>query len=219
MLRCNRCQVDYTGRLAHCPLCGGDLHGTPSPAVFPHQLITKPWRIALKLVELFSGAGIIALAILWGTHVLPSNIALLSIIAVGLNFGFVYNMLRLNPGFIRSSSRYILILIAAGFLLYAFTGLGWVVDFAIPIICLIALGFDMVMCCMLRTSFIENFAKYLIFDIVCGMLPLVCLWAGWSTFRPLAWVSAGCGALFLLVLLIFFREAFFSEFRKLSSHS
>lgn len=217
MLSCNRCHVEYTGRLHRCPLCSAPLQGKPSQAVFPHHLITKPWRIALELVELFSGAGIIALAVLWGTGVLSANIALLSILAVILNFGFVYNMLRLNPGFLKSSIRYILVLIAAGYLLYAFTGMPWVVDFAIPIICLVALAFDIVMCCVLRTSFIENFAKYLIFDIVCGFLPLICLWVGWVTFDPLAWVSAGCSALFLLVLLIFFRQAFLAEFTKLSS--
>lgn len=218
MLRCNQCKVDYSGRLERCPLCDSHLEGTPSPAVFPHRRITKPWRISLKLVEFFSGAGAITLAVLWGVHVIPGNIAILSLLAVFINFVFVYNMLRLNPGFIRSSSRYILLLIAVGFLIYWFTGLTWVTDFAIPIVCLVALLFDVVLCIWLKGAFIEMFAKYLIFDIVSAFLPLICIWAGWSHFEILAWTSAGCSALFLLVLLVFFHTEFFSEFKKLSSH-
>lgn len=218
MLKCNHCNVDFSGRLERCPLCGGSLEGKPSAAVFPHCNITKPWRIALKLIEFFSGAGAIALAVLWGVHVLPANIAILSLLAVLLNFVFVFNMLRLNPGFIRSSSRYILLLIAVGFLIYWFTGLTWVTDFALPIVCLVALLFDIVLCVWLKNAFIEMFAKYLIFDIVCAFLPLICIWFGWSHFETLAWTSAGCSALFLLVLMVFFRTEFLSEFKKLASH-
>lgn len=217
MLRCNHCNVEFSGRMEHCPLCATRLTGTPSPAVFPHRMITKPWRISLKLVEFFSGAGAIALLALWGAGVLSANIAILSLLAVALNFLFVYNMLRLFPGFIRSSSRYILVLIACGFLLYWFTGLTWVTDFAIPIVCLVSLLFDVVLCIWLKSAIIEMMAKYFVFDIICAFLPLICVWAGWSHFIVLAWVSAGCSAFFLLVLLIFFHKEFFGEFRKLSS--
>ena len=84
--------------------------------------------------------------------------------------------------------------------------------FVIPITCLVSLVFDVVLLIVLRAKAIDEYAKYLAFDIVAGLLPLTFIPLGWAPWDVLVMVSGLVSV--LLGLLVFARRQLFSEFGK-----
>ena len=85
--------------------------------------------------------------------------------------------------------------------------------FVIPITCLVSLVFDVVLLIVLRAKAIDEYAKYLAFDIVAGLMPLTFIPLGWAPWDVLVMVS-GLVSLLVLGLLVFARRQLFSEFGK-----
>ena len=65
-----------------------------------------------------------------------------------------------------------------------------------------------------RAKAIDQYAKYLAFDIVAGLLPLTFIPLGWAPWDVLVMVSGLVSLLVLLGLLVFARRQLFSEFGK-----
>ena len=86
--------------------------------------------------------------------------------------------------------------------------------FVIPITCLVSLVFDVVLLIVLRAKAIDEYAKYLAFDIVAGLMPLTLIPLGWAPWDVLVMVSGLVSLLVLLGLLVFARRQLFSEFGK-----
>ena len=84
----------------------------------------------------------------------------------------------------------------------------------IPITCLVSLVFDVVLLIVLRAKAIDEYAKYLAFDIVAGLMPLTFIPLGWAPWDVLVMVSGLVSLLVLLGLLVFARRQLFSEFGK-----
>ena len=87
--------------------------------------------------------------------------------------------------------------------------------FVVPGISLAALVTDAVLVCVFRKDFVTGYAKYLLLDVVFGLVPLAFA-AGDLVWTDIpAQISALVACVLLLGLLVFEREPLASELRKL----
>lgn len=215
MKHCRRCGVDVSGELRDCPLCQGPLEGAPSPAAFPHERLMRPRRLLVRLLTLCSGLAVLAMAMLAWTDVVAWNVSLLVCVLVVLNWLFARNVLDHEPGVVRAVSRYLLVLMVCFLAWYLLTGFPIMTNVLVPITTLAAVGFDLAGIVIWRGRWVRDYAKYLVFDIVCSLVPLLTLALGWVGWPLLAWLSAYAGAALMLSVLVFFWHDLKDELAKL----
>ena len=136
---------------------------------------------------------------------------------MALNWLFVRNMIVHAPDFIRVVERYFLVLLAVAGLWFASTGNLIVTTYVIPGLCLLALAFNAVLLIAFRGSFVTGYAKYLIYEMLLGLVPLALLAAGLITWPPLAIAAGTAAAALLAILLLVGRKQLAAEARKLFS--
>lgn len=77
MKHCDRCHTDFTGDLAHCPLCAAKLSGDPSPSPFPigrYRRLRHTVRLTSLVFVLVTLSASVALGFAFG---IPALIATL----------------------------------------------------------------------------------------------------------------------------------------------
>ena len=121
---------------------------------------------------------------------------------------FINSAILHVPRPLRLMFRYFYIMLAIALVWFVATMNHVVTMFVIPITCLVSLVFDVVLLIVLRAKAIDEYAKYLAFDIVAGLMPLTFIPLGWAPWDVLV------SLLVLLGLLVFARRQLFSEFGK-----
>ena len=203
MKHCDACTVDFTGDMARCPLCQNELRGEASPAAFPaQQIYLRPRRLAVL-------HGFFSYLFSW-----PIPIASASAAALIISVLFINSAILHVPRPLRLMFRYFYIMLAIALVWFVATMNHVVTMFVIPITCLVSLVFDVVLLIVLRAKAIDEYAKYLAFDIVAGLMPLTFIPPGWAPWDVLVMVSGLVSLLVLLGLLVFARRQLFSEFGK-----
>ena len=134
-----------------------------------------------------------------------------------VNYLFVRNILTHTPDFLRVVARYFLVLLAIAAIWFLVSRNPVVTTFVIPGICLVALVFDGVLLAVFRGTFVSGYAKYLLFDVGLGLIPLALQALGLTTWDVPSLVSALTASVFLLGLVVFARKQLTAEIRKLFS--
>lgn len=217
MRKCNQCGIRLTGDIDRCPLCQSQLRGEPTPSVFPHNATKQSGSMALKLLAFATGVCLLVMLFLGQVLSLPGNIVLVVCLALLVNYLFVRNILIYNPNFLRVVVRYFLILLALAAVWFLLTQNLLITTFIIPGICLVAIIFDTVLIAIFKDTFISGYAKYLLFDVLLGLTPLVLVILDLTTWNVLAYVSALTASVFFLGLIVFMRKQLLGEMRKLFS--
>ncbi|MDR2197635.1 MAG: DUF6320 domain-containing protein [Coriobacteriales bacterium] len=217
MRHCDRCGIDFGGELERCPLCQAQLHGRATPSVFPNNVVRKSGTMALKVLAFATGACLLIMLLLGFTLALPPGIVFVVCLALAVNYLIVRNIIIHAPDFLRVVARYFLFLIVITLVWFIVTQNLLITTFVIPSICLLALIYDNVLLLVFRSTFIHGYAKYLLFDMVLGLMPLLLVALGLTTWNLLAFISALAASLSLLWVMIFFRRQLLSEMRKLFS--
>lgn len=217
MKHCDRCGVDFSGDLDHCPLCQGRLTGDATEAAFPHERLMRPRRIAARVIALLSWLAILAMVVLSLADVVAWNITVLVAVLVLVNWLFVRNVLDREPGAVRAVARYLLLLMGCFVVWWLLTGWHVMVDVLVPATAIGAIGFDAVGLIVGKSEFVRDYGKYLLIDVVCCLVPWVCKLLGWTGWNTLVWVALYAGAAFLLVLVLFFGKTLRDEVRRLFS--
>lgn len=215
MKQCPSCRVGFTGDLDRCPLCGDELTGVASPSVFPKSEIAAPRKLAARMLLVMTLA-VLALVISIGfaAKTAPLLVAA-ACVALIVNYIFVRNIIVHVSSMLRMIERYYLVLMALALICVAATGDTNVATFVIPVLSLIALLSNGVLVIMFRNAFVQGYAKYLLFDLALGIVPLVLLACGLVWWAPLAMASAVVAVLLLVVMLCFTGQQLVSELRKL----
>jgi hypothetical protein len=217
MRHCDRCGIDFGGELERCPLCQAGLRGEATPSVFPNNVVRKSGTTALKVLAFATGAYLLTMLFLGLMLALPPGIVFVISLALALNYLIVRNIIIHAPDFLRVVARYFLFLIAMALIWFLVTQELLVTTFVVPGICLLALIYDNVLLLLFRSTFIHGYAKYLIFDVALGLMPLLLVALGLTTWPLLAYISALVASLSLLWTLVFLRKQLISEIRKLFS--
>ncbi|MDR2107894.1 MAG: DUF6320 domain-containing protein, partial [Coriobacteriales bacterium] len=206
MRRCDRCGIRIGGELERCPLCQAELHGEAEPSVFPNNVVRKSGTMALKILAFATGAYLLIMLLLGFMLALPPGIVFVVCLALALNYLIVRNIIIHAPDFLRVVARYFLFLVAMALVWFLVTQELLITTFVIPSICLLALVYDNVLLLLFRSTFIHGYAKYLIFDVALGLMPLLLVALGLTTWPLLAYISALVACLSLLWTLIFLRK-------------
>lgn len=217
MRECNKCKVDFGGDLEKCPLCQAELTGKAEPSVFPYNEAKKTGSKALAILAFATGASLLVSLFLWYTLSLPGDIMLSVGIALVVNYLFVRNIITHNPDFLRVVARYFLLLLAITAIWFLLTHNLFVTTFVIPGICMTALVFDAILLIYFRGTFVSGYAKYLIFNVVLGLAPLILVAFGLTTWPIPAFISALTSSILFWALLVFLRKQLITEIRKLFS--
>lgn len=217
MRRCDKCGIGFTGDLDHCPLCQAELSDEPEPSAFPRNEVRKSGTVALAVLGFTTGASFLIMLFLGYILKLPGDIVFSVCLALVINYLFVRNILIHNPDFLRVVARYFLILLAIAAAWFLVTHNLAVTTFVIPGICLTALVYDTVLVAVFKGTFVSGYAKYLLFDVLLGLIPLALVALGLTTWDILALTSALVASVFLLGLLVFTRKQLLDEVRKLFS--
>ena len=217
MKRCGKCGVRLSGDLDRCPLCQSELEGDASPSVFPKNEGRKSGALALAVLAFATGACLLAMLFLGRLLSLPGDIVLTVCLGLVVNYLFVRNIITHTPDFLRVVARYFLVLLAIAAVWFLVSRNLVVTTFVIPGICLVALVFDGVLLAVFRGTFVSGYAKYLLFDVGLGLIPLALSALGLTTWDVPAYASALTASVFLLGLVVFTRKQLVAEVRKLFS--
>jgi hypothetical protein len=215
MKRCSICQLDFTGDLDRCPLCSNSLTGSASPAVFPENELARPKKIAKRCLIGLMLAGLL-LVVLAGYATSSSPLAIgAGVAAVLVSYIFIRNVVVHSPSFLRMIERYFLVLIALALLCLLATGDRALATYLVPLVSFIALATNGVLVILFRNTFVQGYAKYLIYELALGLVPLVLMVFGFVTW-PLPAIATTLAAVLLLVLMLALtRKQLVSELSKL----
>ena len=173
MKHCDACTVDFTGDMARCPLCQNELCGEASPAAFPaQQIYLRPRRLAVEIITFVTGVILLLHGFFSYLFSWPIPIASASAAALIISVLFINSAILHVPRPLRLMFRYFYIMLAIALVWFVATMNHVVTMFVIPITCLVSLVFDVVLLIVLRAKAIDEYAKYLAFDIVAGLMPL-----------------------------------------------
>ena len=215
MKRCDFCRIDVEGTLDRCPLCGTPLEGAPTPVPFPN---VAPVRQAFHAEGLL-GTITLLLCLLVVPPLAAGLVGPLGALAIAgtllANYLFLRNILAHASDVLRMVERYYFVLLAMALLTYMATQASVVSCLVVPLLCIVALLVNGVLLLVFRGSFVEDYAKYLIMDIVLGGVPLLMVALGFAPWPWLAYVSAALALLLLVALLTGTRGRFAAESRKL----
>lgn len=217
MKQCNKCEITLGGDLEKCPLCQATLIGEAEASVFPQNEAKKSGSIALSVLAFATGVSLLVTLFLWLAIAVPGDIVGVACLALVLNYLFVRNIIVHRPNFLRVVVRYFMILLAIAALWFLLSQNLMITTFVIPAICLTALVFDAVLVVVFRGTFVSGYAKYLLFDVIFGLTPLVLVALNLTTWDLLAYISALTASILLLGLLVFTRKQLLAEMRKLFS--
>lgn len=193
----------------------GEHAATGAASVFPEVAPLRRSKLARGVL------GVVTLALLAATatvcaavHASPWRCAL-ACVAIAVNYVFVRNMIVHSPDVFRLLQRYHMVLVAMAFIWFFATWDPSVSTFVIPCLCIAGTLFDAVLLAVFRSRFVEDYAKYLLFVILLGMLPLSLFFTGAVEWPVMPVVSAVCAALLALGLFAFARVSVAAEARKL----
>lgn len=215
MRRCDACGVEFSGDLELCPLCQAQLAGEPGPAVFPRNEVKRTRDLALRILAFATGVAVLVMLFVGYLVRLPGNVTFIVCLSLLVSYAFVRHILSNVPDFMRIAVRcYLgLLVVAAG--VYLAVGSPVVPTFVVPGLCLLALAFDAVVMLVYREKLAGGYIKYLLLSVVLGLVPLLLVAAGLTTWSVPAYATALAAGILLLALLTFWREALVAELRKL----
>ena len=215
-LICRKCGINLLGPRKRCPLCSSMLTGTVlQESVFPEmQLGQVPDWFALRLsVYITVVAAVVCVTInasttpdkWWSLFVLAGLCSLWC--TVGIAFYKRRNVLKLILW-------QVIILIALSILWDLLTGFHrWSINFAIPIICTLALIGVTIIARVLRRD-IRDYMIYLVIDIVLGVSTFILILCGLLTVVLPAYICLGISILILSALIVFQGKTLWSELRR-----
>ncbi|WP_251231047.1 DUF6320 domain-containing protein [Adlercreutzia aquisgranensis] len=196
-------QMGVEGRLSIV----GDGEGT---AVRPKRLA----RRALAAAALVALAAVLALCVGCGADPLVTAV---SCAAVVLGCLFARNIVVHSPDLPRTFERSYLVLAAVSLAFLAATGSPFAATYAVPLLNMVALLVNAAMVVRFRSDFVKAYAKYLLYDLALGLVPLAALATGLVEQPAFAVASVLCTLLLLLLICLLARKQLGGELRKLFS--
>lgn len=201
MIRCAACAVDIEGDWARCPLCGGEVTGTPVPAPMPTVPLVYSRRRLVRLLLLLSLLLIVAsfgVQLVFGQE--AAGIGGLRSVWLGVCTLWLLTLAAVRER--RNIARGTLVVVVLVGLVCAYwdylTGWhGWSLSFTVPLVSTAAIIAVLVAVHLLRVEVGEHIL-YSGLIVLLGLVPMVFLALGWV---EVALPSAICGVLSVVALV------------------
>lgn len=218
MMKCDLCGIDISGRHSACPLCGSALSGLPAPSPFPPNTLEKTSRKAQMALGVISLVLILAATLACALLRAPLGIIATAGIALTVNYLFVRNILLHSPSFFKSVIRYFIVIIAVAYVWYATTGNPHAIDYVIPAVSVTSLAFNSVLMILPTRRFVGPHSKYVLFNMVIGLLPLAFFAAGAINDPALSLLDIASSAITGVIFCLSLGKSLPDELRRLLQH-
>lgn len=179
MQHCPSCNIHIAGNKSGCPLCGGKLHGDPTPAPFPY--IAPPKYSMTFLVKLVSVIAIAAIVVCVTINMMiPTKVAWCFFAVAGILCAWITSAVGIytRSNILKNITfQLFLVTLFAVAWDYATGWRNWSIDYVLPCMCMA------VMACMfvLSITFKMKPEDYLIYwglNALYGIVPVIFLLTG-----------------------------------------
>ncbi len=214
MLECKHCGIRVDGNKRCCPLCQGELSGTPEPntEAFPKQPAPKYDRGLLRKLVNFSAIFAIAVCMVIEFSFTRGAVWIFFAVA-GIISGWatISVAIRFRTRIFKNLTCLLLLLTILSFIWDHFTGAhGWSVNYVLPLCCEATMIVDLLLTWVLKAEESE----YMIHLTICALyslIPFVFLILE-KVSVPLPSVICSLTAFLLIAVLVVFRSrTFFAE--------
>ena len=217
MLYCKQCKMNVTGAPERCPLCHGELSGTPDPeggAFVPLEDIKSELDLLFRLVTM---AAICVVVISVAVDYLIDGALKWSLfVSGGALCGWLFAVVgwRKRRELAKNIFMQVTIVSVASVIWDLATGWrGWSLDYGIPCACVAAILALSALVIILRLES-SDYIVYLLTVALYGLAPLVFLLTGVVDVRYPSVICSTLCALMIIGLLLFFRKNTVDELKK-----
>ena len=217
MQRCPSCRVTVAGHKTCCPLCGGQLTGTPEPDTEAFPALEKPrftTGFVLRLLALLAIAVsviCILINIATGFHVLWSLFVAAGAACVWIAAAVAVSYRR---DMTQNLGWQVVLIPVLSVLWDWWTGWrGWSIDFVLPCVCFVGVLAMLLIAILCRLP-LRAFAGPLISACVLGMVPLILIACGCIRVLLPSLFCAGLAILSLAALMLFQWQTIKAEFQR-----
>lgn len=217
MQQCPHCNVTIAGCKQCCPLCGGQLIGTPDPTTEVFPALEKPrftGSFVLRLLSLLAiSVSVICLLVnialgtqvWWSLFVVVGSACVWSAAAVGIAY---------RRDIVQNIGWQIVLIPALSIAFDLGIGWrGWSIDFVLPCVCIAGLLAMLLLAVLLRLP-VRSFAGPLIAACVLGIVPLVLVLTGLCRIQIPSLLCAGLALIALAAFLLFHGRTLFAELQR-----
>ncbi len=215
MKKCRECNIYFHTKEELCPLCQNKLVGNCKEKIFPTITIFREKSLLLKIL-LFTSLSIIILSTFIELYI-SNKLCVTIFITGGLlsNYAVIFYILKNRQNVLELIGKNGLFLVTLLILWYLYTKQSVITNYVIPIICLLELGFNSIVFIILRKSYLVNYFKLIILNLILLLIPIILIILGLTTHNLLSYI---CFALALIVLsgiFIFYFEQVKEELKKI----
>ena len=202
MSECVKCGIKINTRGNYCPLCHAKIDACANP-IYPKIQTTSTW-VFIKRILLF-GVVLISLVVGLVNYLLTPSTLWSGFVIAGL-----VSMYLIFLGIMKGHKRILSMMFSMCFLIIMITIFwdrligfkGWSINYVLPSLA-ISYGLFLLVLRFISHFSIEDIGIYIYLHLLLEFLPLLLLFKGSITFRPLAIISAIFGVINLTVLLVF----------------
>lgn len=214
MQQCKNCGVNVNGYKRCCPLCQGELVGSPEPLLeaFPRPPAPKYDRGLLR--KLLNFTALAALAICLVVEFAFTRGAVWIFFAIGgILSGWIAisAAIRFRTRIFKNLTCQLLLVTILCLIWDRFTGNhGWAVNYVLPICCEITLVADFVLAKILKAEE-QEYLIHLIVVTAYSLIPFICLIFGWATVEFPSVITSVTAFLVIAGLIVFRTRTFLTE--------
>lgn len=214
MQSCKKCGVQINGYKRCCPLCQGELVGTPEPLLeaFPQQPAPKYDRGLLKkLLHFLAIVGIAICLVVEFSFTRGQTWIYFAVAGIISGWITMYVALTFRGRIFKNMTCLLLLVTVLGMIWDAATGWrGWSVDYVLPICCLLMLAGILFFSKILHAEESE-YMIHLIIITLYSLLPFLLLIIGIIDVPIPSVICAVAAFLMIAALLVFKGKTFFAE--------
>lgn len=217
MKKCNSCNISFNTTSKLCPLCQNKLIGN-AKSVFPINYKYRSSVLLNKILLFFSITAFIICSFI--DFQINKTLTWSIIVLLGLitNLIIIRAILKSYKDTLGMLGRYGVVLMVILFIWYFYTKNSIITNFIIPILCLLELGFTVVIGIILRNTYIIKYLKIILLNIFISIIPGVLVVFDLVTYPLIAYISAILSVIVLIGIIIFYSEDLKDELHRIFNY-
>ncbi len=215
MKKCNSCNIKFNINDKYCPLCQNILIGSSNEVLFPQNIRLKTNSILLKIMLFISIVTILISGFI--EFMAVENFKITSYITFGLltNYIVIYFILKSYKNIYKMLGKYGFVIILLLIMWYLVTKWKVIPNYIIPIVCMLELIFNFILCITLKRNYLIKYSGQLVMNIFLLLLPIIFVKLNLTTFDILSYICCLCAIISISGLLIFFFDDIKEELSKI----
>lgn len=200
-MKCNNCGVTVNTPSKYCPICSNKLKHKGTNTIYPG--IKRKSNIYLKSLLLISL--IITLICGYIDYLINNKLTFSSYVGLFLlsNYITLFYIFKSYKDLFKLLGRYGTILMLILFIWYMFTGIKFITNFLIPILCIVELLFVDIFLFIIKRKHIRKYLGILIANVIVSFVPILLIVLNMIDFYYLAHIAMILSLVNILILVIF----------------